>query len=1015
VSGCYGATRDTEKQVVGILQALSFARSSMKGEMHMNSRIHKHGTGAFLTVTALSLMAGYPQSSYAQEAVGEEVLEEITVTGSHIKRDTFNYSTPVTVMSEVEISGTGTTNLGDLMQTLPQTISTFNNANTAFFTTFSGLNLTDLRFLGTDRTLVLVNGRRFVSGAPPGGGYGVDLNSIPTGIIERVEVLTGGASAIYGSDAVAGVVNVITKTDFEGIEVDLQVGAATEGDKNKEDITITMGGEFGEGGFGVMSVGYSNDDPLRSRDRELSAFDLVYEDLNGDGFGETAVWLGSSFPPQGRLNPPNTVTTDQYNGDGTVFRDPSNADGSFGTPDVSDRFNRAAFRTIFNPVKRRFAAANASYPLTDRITAFTEINWSTVATDSEIEPFALSINDDIFQFSRGGNTGLDVASNLLMPQLLKDNLIAAGVTNTNQLGTSGWVRRLLEFGPRASQVDRTTTRGLTGLSVAISDDWDLEAYVSYGRTEQNQENTGQINTERAAEALNVELAADGVTIQCVSELARIQGCVPFNVFGAGTITPEAFRYLHAPGNLKTIVEQQIFHLGVTGELGWELPGGRVAVAGGFEYRDENGAEINPGFNQTGIGGGNATAPTNGGFDVSEVYGEVILPVMDILSLDAAVRYGDYSTVGGQSTWKVGFDLSAIESFRIRGTVSQSVRAPNIADLFAGAGETFANVNDPCDGVDNTTTGQIADNCRSIQVIQDRINAQGSFSLTQPEQQGTGGFIGGNPLVNEETADSYTFGIVWQPDFLEAFSLAVDYYNIKIDDGIATTSRNTVLRRCYDVPTAEFDPTCGIGFQPGGRARRDMRPGAGALVGVDSGTSNENRFETDGVDIEMAYSMDLGPGTLGLGLVWNQLLSWDEIGIESGDVDDNAGEILTPDSRASGRISYTAGEWDAFWRLRYWSSAKDSNTPELFNENDCFCSEGLAPSANEVSAYVYSDISVGYSKGPYSVRAGLNNAFDKKPPMLPQFTQYGNTGTNTAAEAYDTIGAAWYLSFNYNTN
>ena len=986
----------------------------------MKRKIQSRRRAALLATGAISLLVGNAPASFAQDNTDDETLEEIVVTGSHIKRDTFNYSSPVTVIDEVEISGTGTTNLGDLLQTLPQSISTVSNANSAFFTTFSGLNLSDLRFLGTARTLVLVNGRRFVSGAPPGGGYGVDLNSIPTGMIERIEVLTGGASAIYGSDAVAGVVNIVTKTDFEGLEIDAQLGASTKGDKNKEDITLTVGGEFGQGGFAVLSAGYSNDDPLRSRERDASAFDLVYSDQDGDGYGETAVWLGSSYPPQGRLNPPGPG--DQYNGDGTVFQDPTTADGPFGTPDVSDRFNRAEYRTIFNPVKRHFAAANASYPISDRITAFTELNWSTVATDSEIEPFALSINDDIFQFSRGGSTGLDVASNLLMPQLLKDNLLAAGVTNTNQLGTNDWVRRLIEFGPRASQVDRTTTRALVGFDVGLSENWDLEMYGSYGRTEQNQENTGQINTERAALALDTELAADGVTVQCANELARIQGCVPFNVFGEGTITPAAVRYLQAPGNLKTVVEQSIAHLGVSGQLGWELPGGRISVATGLEYREEVGAEINPGFNQTGISGGNATAPTNGSFHVTEWYGEAILPVFDAFSLDAAVRIGDYSTVGQQTTWKAGFDFSAIESLRFRGTVSQSVRAPNIADLYAGAGETFANVNDPCDGVTNATTGQVAENCRSIQVIQDRINANitpatpdGIFLLTQPEQQGTGGFIGGNPFVQEETADSFTFGVVWQPSFAEALSVAVDYYNIKIDDGIATTSRNTVLRRCYDVPTSEFDPVCGIGLQPGGRARRDMRPGAGALTGVDSGTSNENQFETDGIDVEVAYSMDVGPGTLGLGLVWNQLLSWDEIGIESGDVDDNKGEILTPDSRASGRISYAFSDWDVFWRMRYWSAAKDSNTPELFNENDCFCANGLAPNVNEVSAYVYHDISVGYSNGPYSFRLGLNNAFDKDPPMLPQLTQYGNTGTNTAAEAYDTIGAAWYLQFNYLTN
>lgn len=951
-------------------------------------------------------VSSYVQLAHAQQAAGEPEIEEIVVTGSHIKRDTFNYSTPVTVVDDIEISSTGTTNLGDLLQTLPQNISTFNNANTAFFTTFSGLSLTDLRFLGTDRTLVLVNGRRFVSGAPPGGGYGVDLNSIPTGIIDRVEVLTGGASAIYGSDAVAGVVNIITKTDFEGIDVDLQVGASTAGDKNKEDITITVGGEFGQGGSAVLSVGYSNDDPLRSRDRNFSQYDLVFSDEDGDGLGETPVFLGSSFPPQGRLG--------NLNGDGTPYT--PDAD-----PALSDSFNRAAYRTIFNPVERHFAAANASYPVAERVTAFTEINWSNVHTDSEIEPFALNINDDIFQYSRGGTTGFDVASNLLMPQLLKDNLIAQGITNTSQLGTNGWVRRLVEFGPRASQVDRTTTRGLAGIDVQLSDDWDMELYASYGRTEQNQENTGQINTERAAFAMNVELASDGVTVQCADEIARIQGCAPFNVFGEGTITPEAVRYLQAPGNLKTIVEQEIYHLGVSGLLGWELPGGNVGVAGGFEYREESGAEINAGFDQTGISGGNATQPTNGSFDVSELYAEINLPVMERLTLDAAMRAGDYSSVGSQITWKAGFDATLHETVRLRGTVSESVRAPNIADLYAGAGETFATVNDPCDSVTNATTGQIAENCRSIQVIQDRINANisaanpdGIFQLTTAERQGTGGFIGGNPFVQEETAEAFTLGIVWEPGFIDNFSLAADFYDISIDDGIATTTRNTVLRRCYDVNPSVFDPTCGVGLQPGGRARRDMRPLAGALIGVDSGTSNENRFETQGVDIELAYAVEAGPGLLDVGLVWNQLLKWDEIGIELGDVDDNAGEILTPDSRASARLSYQVQNWGVFWRMRYWSSSKDSNTPNDFSENDCLCDDGLAPSANVVSAYVYHDISVGYGQGPYSIRLGVNNAFDKDPPMLPQFTQYGNTGTNTAAEAYDTVGAAWYLAFNYNT-
>lgn len=973
----------------------------------MKRLTHIRGARSFLSVSALSLMVGYAPAAFAQgqaEADQAGELEEITVTGSRIRRDTFNYSTPVTVIDSGEISATGTTNLGDLLQTLPQAVSSVNNANTAFSTTFSGLNLTDLRFLGTERTLVLVNGRRMVSGTPPGGGYGVDLNAIPTAMIERIEVLTGGASAIYGSDAIAGVVNVITKTDFEGIEISLQAGAATEGDKEKTDATITAGGEFGQGGFAVLSVGWSDDQELRSRDRAFSAEDLAFYDRDGDGLGESAGWLGSSFPPQGRIGGLNA-------GDGTPFRS-----GLDDRPN-SDRFNRASYRTIFAPVRRRFASANASYPLSDRVTAFTELNWAYVQTDSEIEPFPLSFNDDIFQFGRGGNEGIDVAGNLLMPPALISALLANGVTNTNQVGTGGWVRRLVEFGPRASTVDRTTARYVIGADVELTDNWDLNAYYTYGRTEQDQEDLGRLNTERARFALDVELAPDGVTIQCVDELARIQGCVPFNPFGEGMISPAAVRYLDAPQNLKTTVEQEVFNIGVTGDLGWELAGGSVAAAFGFEHREEEGAEINGGFAQTGIGSGNATQPTDGQYNVQEFYAEISVPVLERLTLDAAVRQGEYSTVGGQTTWKVGFDAPVVDQFRLRGTFSESVRAPNVSELFAGAGETFATITDPCDGIDNTTTGQIADNCRSIQVIQDRIDAQGSFTLTQVEIQGTGGFVGGNPFVNEETAEAFTFGAIWQPDFLDSgFSVAVDYYDIEIDDAISTTSRGTVLERCYDVPTSEFVANCGPSpsGQAGGTARRDMRPGAGNLIGVDSGESNENIFKTSGIDVEANYVMELGPGSLRAAVIWNHLLEWDEIGIISGDVDDDAGEILTPENRATFRFNYDWDNWSALWRVRMWGEAKDSNTPELENENSCVCAMGLAPSANEVDTYYYHDFSLGYSQDQWTVKAGLTNAFDKKPPMLPQITQYGVTGVNTAPEAYDTVGSAWYLQFNWAT-
>ncbi len=940
---------------------------------------------------ALALAA--TSTANAQDAGADESLEEIIVTGSHIRRDGFSYSSPVEVIDSEVLEFTGTTNLGDLLQTLPQNVQAINNANSAFTVQSAGLNLTSLRNLGTARTLVLINGRRFVSGVSPSVGYAVDLNAIPVGMIERIEVLTGGASAVYGSDAVAGVVNIVTKTDFEGFMIDAQIGASSRSDKNKEDVYLTFGGELGDGGNAWLSLGYSNDDPLFARDRDYSNTDLAVYDLDGDGLGETDEWLGSSFLPQGRFG--NLL------GDGNTFR------SGLADRANSDRFNRAEYRTIFNPIERRFAYGAATMPVSDRVEIFGEMNYSIVEAFSQLEPFALDLNSNIWFTQRGGTGGLDVATSPLLPTLLRDNLLAQGVTNLNQLGVNATARRLVEFGPRQTTIQRTSLRGVVGFDIQLTDNWHLNTYYTYGKTDQDQQGVGQINVERAALALDVESDGNG-GLQCVNEQARLQGCVPFNIFGANTISPAAVAYLSLPTNRQGIVEQEVFNVTVSGDTPFELSGGALAVAFGAEYREERGADIPGESVQRGITAGNASAPTDGTFDVLEFYGEVSAPILDRWSIDAAVRVGDYSSVGNQTTWKLGTDISILESLRFRGTVSSSVRAPNISDLFAGAGQTFRTLQDPCDGVDANTTGNVADNCRSIAVIANRIADQGSFTLSQVERQSTGGFLIGNPNVREETADSITAGLVWQPEFVGGLSASLDWYRIEIDDGIATTPRTVVVQRCFDVDPGSFDPTCG------GLARRNLSPGEGALVEVDSITSNENRFETEGLDLQARYQFALGPGDMNLGLFYNHLFQFDTIGIVDGSLDEDAGEILYPENRVVLSIGYTMNEWDASWRIRHWDRVKDSNTPELTNENSDVFGNPVAPSKNEMPTYIYNDFSIAYSSDRYRLRAGVNNVFDKQPPLLTQISQYGNTGTNIAAEAYDPIGRAWFLSFTYST-
>jgi outer membrane receptor protein involved in Fe transport len=248
--------------------------------------------------------------------------------------------------------------------------------------------------------------------------------------------------------------------------------------------------------------------------------------------------------------------------------------------------------------------------------------------------------------------------------------------------------------------------------------------------------------------------------------------------------------------------------------------------------------------------------------------------------------------------------------------------------------------------------------------------------------------------------------VWQPAYVEGLSVSVDWYDIEIDDGIATTPRTVVMARCFEVDPAQFDPTCGA------RAERDPTPGAGALIAVDSASSNENRFETSGIDLQARYRLAIGPGELNAGVFYNYLLNFDTIGIVDGDLDEDAGEVLYPKNRAVLNLGYALGDWQFSWRARYWDRVKDSNTPELTNENSDVFGNPLHPSKNEIPSYVYHDASIGFERNRYSVRAGVNNVFDKQPPLLTQISQYGNTGTNIAAEAYDAIGRAWYLSFNY---
>ena len=951
---------------------------------------------------ALALAAGIGATGNALPVLADDdegMLEEVVVTGSRIRRSNADAPTPMTVLGRAEIQGIGTTNIGELLARLPSSIGESNQTNTTFSSTSSGLVTNSLRNLGAARTLTLIDGKRFVSGTNPGAGYAVDMSTIPTAMVDRIEIITGGASAVYGSDAIAGVVNIIMKDDYEGASLNVRTGVSAESDREQTDVDIALGANFDRGNA-YLTFGFSDEEGIFARDRSFSDTDLIEADTTGDGFSDDFIFLGSSFPPVGRVGP--------FQGDGQPFV------SGIGDQANSSRFNRASRRQLLIPIERRYASSGISYEINDELTVKMTLGYNETATATDIEPVPLDIITNIFNTDVGQTGNYDIATSLVMNDLLKTNLLApnafcpAGCTDLTDLPNNTTGRRLVEFGNRGGRADRTTIYASGDIDYVINDDWSANAYATWGSNKTTLVSLGNFNVERARLALDVELV-NGI-VQCVDASARQAGCVPFNPFGAGTIDAAQVAYLSAATTFDAEVEQTVFGLTVAGETPLELPGGRVGIAGGVEYRREQGDESPSGLAQAGIISGNAIASTGGEYDVTDYYIEARFPVLDQLTIEAAVRVGDYSTVGNLSTWKLGFDAPVLDWLRFRGTLSESVRAPNITDLFAGAGETFASVSDVCAGVTATSTGTADANCRSIPAIATRIatglgndgGTPGAFTLTQVETQSTGGRVGGNPNVQEETADSFTIGAVIDVPMVEGLVVTLDWYDIEIDDAIGAVSRSNVVRRCYETSGA-FDATCG------GLVLRDS---LGALVEVSSGSANENQISVAGMDIDVQYNTELSEfndnlrGNLNLSLLYTYQDESEVKGIVSGIVTDSLGEIEQPEHRWNLTSIYSIDDLQVTWRMRFWDEVVDSNTPGISTFG--FDALGFGPSINEKDSVFYHDLSAAYDvTEQVNVYFGINNLFDQDPEILAQGSNYGGTGINTNGNAYDVIGRRYY--------
>ncbi|MGB3797539.1 MAG: TonB-dependent receptor, partial [Alteraurantiacibacter sp.] len=760
--------------------------------------------------------------------------ETIVVTGSRIQRRDTDTAAPVAVVDAEEFELSGSVNVENVVNTLPQvvpgTTSFSNNPG-------NGTASLNLRGLGETRTLLLVNGRRWMF---YDANQIVDLNTIPQFLLESVDVVTGGASAVYGSDALAGVVNFRLR-DLNGAEFGGQYSITDAGDGDRYEVHGAIGTDFADGRGNVTVYGeYYNRDPIFQAERGFSVFNLG---------GDPLVQGGSSFVPQSRIAYQGNGDTD-----GTAFE--GGANGFFDSPGSirsyngsTDFYNFAPANYLQLPQERYLLGGYGSYEIADAVEVYGEVTYVNNRVDAELAPTPVQLNNVALPFEDLFDAGF-------IDQATRDQFAAIDASETGDQAGDDTVlvqfnRRLLEGGSRANQDERNSFRVLGGLRGDITDYLQYDAYYMYSRTRNANIQQGNASLSRLRAGL------EGT------------GDILLNPYGLNQLTPAMADSFIIQAQNGDISELQVASAVVSGTFGDFALGlaEPVGFAVGGEYREVNARFIPDEFLASGdVAGFNAGEPTQGGYNVNEVFGELAIPFETEsgmrFELTGAGRYSDYSleAVGGVWTYAGGAEFSPIPDITFRGQYQHAVRAPNVNELFQGSAVGFPGVVDPCAGNGTTAggptpTGGVLDICLANGVPAGNIgivpaSGNGLNPVVQPDPQ-IQGLFGGNPDLFEETSDSYTFGVVLQPSFVPGLTVTADYFNITIDDAIITISPQTAIELCFLQVQDLSAPQC-AGFvgtrDANGAFTRDNPP--------QFGVANVARIETSGIDLQVNYGIDL---------------------------------------------------------------------------------------------------------------------------------------------------------------
>ena len=935
-----------------------------------------HRVGSLTSASLLTLLSlgSLPLMANAQGDVkAVESLEEIVVTGSRIQRSGFETSTPVNVVGQAAIEDSGYGNVYDVLKSVPSIgvgLGGSNSSPEAVSNAQAGAAFVNLRGLGTDRSLVLVNGRRRVSGSSDSSA--VDVSMIPAGMIERVEIITGGASAVYGADAVSGVVNLIMKDDIDGLEMSVGTGASTEGGGGERvSFDLAGGSDFAEGrGSMVFGLSYSKEDELTSQQRDFSKTQLTLT-----------------------KNPDNTSASD-----GIPDRAHFDDVGLFAYSPLGSFKVGGQWYTAVPNLRLIDAGETISSVRGIGAEGFRRVDYSRLRQEQEILSTRVSLNYEISEdvnffvdadFAKTTSVGSGQPDNtsknggLAINTLQRDNPLMpadmGALLDANGLSSIKYNAAYGAWGLRSPTFERSSYGITLGLEGEMSNDWSWDVAFQESSYENNSEWNNYVITQNLANAIDV--IADPVSGEPVCR-SGASGCVPFFPLGGVTPSNEVLSYLQHTVLRSHRNEQSIASASLSGDI-VDLPAGAIQFATGFEYREESISALDDGLARQGaVHLFRGAEPQDADMSVKEAYLEVLIPVIsDQLDVEAAVRVSDYDTIGSTSATKIGINWAPSDDIRFRVSSATSVRAPNLSELF-NPGVTTANfIEDPCDDARiDQGTGYRASNCVALGLPAGWIDPD-----PDPAKELV---TGGNANLTEEESDSLTFGVVITPTAVEGLSVSIDYWDIEITDAVGSFGVADILKKCVDSPTIDnkFCPLI-------------TRDAQSSIARIDVNKVNVGSLNATGIDFQSQYGFGLWDGDFSMALSGSYLLDHEQI-IDAGDPTSlfiTKGNPDNPEFRSNLNLSYVEGPLSFSLNTRYIGSAElDPNalTDETIDKNG-------------VPSRIYNDLIVGYEfDNSLNLTATVTNIADVNPPRRDG-TWTGQRGN------YDNMGRFISLRAAYN--